>query len=1363
MPLSRFHKKKKTRNAFLIILIIFGILAILFRIGAHQTLALLKQKLTTSIEQNSELEFHIDNIRLNIFSFIVLEGIKIKNKKGDTFDTESIKIGYSLPAIFFKKSDLLNSIHSISIHNFTLSMQNLNLTNKIVLTRDLTHIKVFLSEGKILTTFKKDNLLLSNINGTLQLKKTNLLFGKFSGQALGKFNKIKIKTEGRLSLNYNLKTTELSMYDEFHNFLINNRSFNSLICNVNVNTNEIQIKNINGDDTFFGNAHFTLKTKQLKFQGKFQNFSLTPYLPNYSVQGNLALYYKNNFSLSTYISIQNPKQKDKWFLKIDNNKILTITRTQHKKRTFSLKRKKNSNILTGLANNMDIQNNILNSQFEIHFLNNYSLLQFHNLIFQNNPLLKQYKIFFYKTANKTIIQSQDKKLYGVFNKKNLLKSFLTLDLNGIKFPIKKKNSTQKLILTGQVSVTPKNFLIKNATLHLDKKNILDFLSINYNITDSSLNFYTAKDNFIFNGLLNIGREKILLKSFFEYNQVKHKINISALHLKKRWLTKFYLDGSPFSSGFFNDSGDFKQKIIYHSTNPSIKLSGLISGNLHSKNKVKGYLNTQIKKFKSDYFYIPNLSLNLILKPQYNINFSMTLLDQFNKKLVGKGYFLATPEPQFSFIFLNKIKIAWARHKKINIFSSQINNFSLENLNGLLNRKYSLHGIIQNNIISRNNLPYWDIKGQIKNFKFNHSLPKLINWHLAYKKKQIILKTLLYTDKNSSVKISKGLLSFAKQKILFSTLLDYKINRKANLYSGILQLTGENNSKNIKIRVDFLNTSLNNFFIKSYSQLLKYEKKTKKLDFFNNATGLQGNIQWGKNKSIKSMNLSIITKKNKAIKISGSLSQKQNWHLNITPINIDLSYAKYLSQSIKLAKGNITGNLRIRGPKSDPHIYGQLNINNKKLKLNTGLKNIRNLQGTILFNGDTSEWNFDAKIDKNPIKVKGSLSFQNLKLSDYNFDVNMQTNDFIYVKNFNDIQGYANLNLNLSKNEEGLLSVTGIAYLKKMDFTYPFTGTFQSSPKTKPVYLDLKIQALKKVHYFKAASSIDIDIKPNSFLVLSGIFSKTSKEHQLTGEISVDKGSIEYLGTPFNIKKGILTFSEEYDPDIPNVTLSAESKIQKNNITYTLTLEANGLLNSDLKPEIYAVPSLTKREILQMLGYGQIYSSIILQGNNETNEINLKTSKEQELDKLFVAGFLTYFDQAYKKILIKPVERRIKKILNLDKVEIKSELSKNIIEKGLDAKTTDTPTMPTYTVYDALNNSQIVLGKYLTDFLFIEYMLSLKEENYLGTHNIIPQHQLGLQLDLKNLTFEWRYEPVPLYNFSNPMGNNKIELKWEKPF
>ena len=1363
MPLSRVQKKKKIQNAFLVILLISGILAILFRIGAHQTLNLLKKKLTTSIEQNSNLKFHIDNIRLNIFSFIVLEGIKLKDKNDNTFNSESIKIGYSLSEILFKKSDLLNSLRSISIYNFNLTLHDPNITNKIILTRDLTHIKVFLSEGQISTTLKQNNLLLSDINGTLQLKKTNLLFGKFSGQALGKFNKIKIKTEGRLSFNYNLKKTSLDMYDEFHNFLIKNRTFNSLICNINVNTNEIQIKNINGDNTFFGDAHFTFKTKQLKFQAKFQNFALTPYLPNYSVQGNLALYYKEKFSLSTYVSIQNPQKKDKWFLKIENNKILKITRTQNKNKTFVLNRNKAPNILTGLANNMNIQNHILNSKFEIHCFPNYSLLQFHNFIFQDNLLLKKYKIFFYKTSNKIIIQSQDKKLYGVFNKKNLLKSFITLNLDGIEFPIKKKNLTKKLILTGQASLTRKNLLIKNATLHLDEKNFLDFLSIDYNITDSILNFYTAKNNFVFSGLLNIGRKKILLKSFFEYNQVKHKMNISASRLKKRWLTKLYLDGNPFATGYLNHSGNFKQKIAYHSTTPSIKLSGLISGNLHSKNRVKGYLNAQIKKFKSDYLNVPNLSLSLTLKPQYNINFSLVLLDQFNKKLVGDGYFSTNPEPQFSFTFLNKIKIAWTQHKSINVFSSQIDNFSLQNLNGLLNKKYFLQGIVQNNISPKNSLPYWEMEGQIKNFQFNHSLPKLINWHLTYKKKQIILKKLLYTDKNSYIKISKGLFSFTGKKLLFSTLMDYKIENKANLYSGTLQLSGENNSKNIKVRADFINTRLNNFFINSYSQFLKYEKKTKKMDFFNNVAGIQGYIQRGINQSIKSMNLKIITKDREAIKISGSLSQDQNWHLNINPINIDLSYAKYISQSIKLAKGNITGNLRIRGHKSDPHIYGQLNIKNKKLKINTGLKNIRNVQGNILFNGDTSEWNFNAKIDKNPINIKGTLSFQNLNISDYNFDINMQTNDFIYLKSFNDIQGYANLNLNLSKNDEGLFSTSGIIYLKKMDFTFPFTGTFQSSSKNKPVYLDLKIYTLKKVHYFQPASSIDIDIKPNSFLVLSGIFSKTSKDHQLTGKITVEKGSIEYLGTPFDIKKGILTFSDEYDPEIPNLTLYAESKIQKNDIKYTLTLEAKGLLNSDLKPEIYAVPSLTKREILQNLGYGQLYSSIALQGNNQTNEINLETSKEQELDKLFVAGFLTYFDQAYKKILITPVERRIKKILNLDKVEIKSELSKNILTKGLDAKTTDTPIIPTYTVYDALNNSQIVLGKYLTDFLFIEYMLSLRKENYLGIENIIPQHQLGLQLDLKNLTFEWRYEPVLLYDFSNPVANNKLELKWEKPF
>jgi hypothetical protein len=332
----------------------------------------------------------------------------------------------------------------------------------------------------------------------------------------------------------------------------------------------------------------------------------------------------------------------------------------------------------------------------------------------------------------------------------------------------------------------------------------------------------------------------------------------------------------------------------------------------------------------------------------------------------------------------------------------------------------------------------------------------------------------------------------------------------------------------------------------------------------------------------------------------------------------------------------------------------------------------------------------------------------------------------------------------------------------MEFTYPFLGP--KARRSSPHMLDLLLVVENNVSYFQNVNNLLVQIDPGSSLLIRGLFRRGAKtDKQLTGSVTSTRGRMDYLGTTFKLNRLKMVFADEYDPVRPYLEFAAETSLASGDRTYRAFLEGRGVLLRDFSINPYTVPSLTKREIVAMLGYGRLYEKIVVQSAEGASEVDVANPTENEANAVLLAGVLTYFQEASQNALIKPITRRIRKILNVDKLEFSASLDEGLLQRGFSGSRAGQAFNP---FLDSFNSTQLVIGKYFSDYLFVEYMLYSKKnevwrEGLPGFDNF---HQFRLELDLKGLSFEWRYRPV-LINPANPSGRDEMEgeIKWERTF
>jgi len=421
------------------------------------------------------------------------------------------------------------------------------------------------------------------------------------------------------------------------------------------------------------------------------------------------------------------------------------------------------------------------------------------------------------------------------------------------------------------------------------------------------------------------------------------------------------------------------------------------------------------------------------------------------------------------------------------------------------------------------------------------------------------------------------------------------------------------------------------------------------------------------------------KKNYKISASGfiplSALKSKPWEMpeNYEQINLyvsldeaDMSILPVLSKEVDWAIGPMDGGVRITGTLAHPLFKGDIHLKDGAIKLKSLKNPITNMKMNINFNGDRMTVNdFSGKMGGGVYSLTGSTMITGGGLADYNFA--------LYMKNLGiDCAFYKGpLTGQLIVNEGQLFGktspkVTGTILFENAMISIP--GIPNSSGDLPRVLLDVKFQLGKKVHFY---SPFIGDMQ----LAGSAHFGGSTNHPQPSGEISVLRGTVNYLKTVFTIREGEAYFNQ-VDSFFPSIVLRADTKLSQTKVYLAIDGPAD-----NMAIHLASSSGMSETELIQLLTLRSAYKS-----NGDTSNLN------------------SLLDVGLQMSFLSEVEGMVRNTLNLDEFSVERDTSTN--------KSADSANSEVYNVK---------MGKYLTEKFMVRYIQGV------GTDT----RKIGIQYDIND--------------------------------
>ncbi|MCS7228070.1 MAG: translocation/assembly module TamB domain-containing protein, partial [Endomicrobia bacterium] len=256
-------------------------------------------------------------------------------------------------------------------------------------------------------------------------------------------------------------------------------------------------------------------------------------------------------------------------------------------------------------------------------------------------------------------------------------------------------------------------------------------------------------------------------------------------------------------------------------------------------------------------------------------------------------------------------------------------------------------------------------------------------------------------------------------------------------------------------------------------------------------------------------------------------KNQNLNFSLSSSKCALSIFNNFYNFIKTADGTLTVDVKIKGTKNLPRLYGYLLIQKGKVQFNKYLKYLDNV-------------NLELKFEGNKVKIErcsGYYEQTKLVISGV-YDINNSSEFYIHTEGGNGVfvtleelsfpvgrffkivkgektfpsNGNLHFDLNLKKYKSEILA-TGSIVMNNTYFTYPGISGRGIIKKYNNFFYDITLAANNNVWYENETISANITGKLN-FKYL-----KNMQKSNINGKIEVLRGKVNFLNTPLNIKFG----------------------------------------------------------------------------------------------------------------------------------------------------------------------------------------------------------------------------------------------------
>lgn len=290
------------------------------------------------------------------------------------------------------------------------------------------------------------------------------------------------------------------------------------------------------------------------------------------------------------------------------------------------------------------------------------------------------------------------------------------------------------------------------------------------------------------------------------------------------------------------------------------------------------------------------------------------------------------------------------------------------------------------------------------------------------------------------------------------------------------------------------------------------------------------------------------------------------------------------------------------------------------------------------------------------------------------------------------------------------------------------------PEEPPTFVSLQITTGKRIEFFWPSETLPVvrtTASPGGKLAVT--YRGDTGAYTVTGATDVHGGEIFFFDRSFILKEGRITFKEDqrsFDPRI-----SARAEIREWNPTsgeeVKIRLDIDDRLNS-FSPRFSSDPPLPEPEIFALLG--------------------APFTQQAGGQGLLSSAVMLSSDVLSRFGLLRPFEQRVRELLGLDMVSVRTQVIQNILAEKVLGLAGGNP----------LDNTSLTLGKYLGDDLFLEMLVRLQAARGpsglpLPGRGLSSEFELNLEWDTPFFLLEWSFLP------RNPdalfLTDNSLALKW----
>ncbi len=464
--------------------------------------------------------------------------------------------------------------------------------------------------------------------------------------------------------------------------------------------------------------------------------------------------------------------------------------------------------------------------------------------------------------------------------------------------------------------------------------------------------------------------------------------------------------------------------------------------------------------------------------------------------------------------------------------------------------------------------------------------------------------------------------------------------------------------------------------------------------------------------------------------SGTLTGNElSAELSIAALDLTVLNNLMHTSAVTVLAGSATGTVRLRGPINDPALFGALQATGVVVESPLIPQRVGPLAFPVA--AEDRELTLGRTRPERgvaPLEVNGTVRFGQWTPLAYDFSVQTATEDGVPVDyRFGPISvdGIAHGSLRISGDQDA----THVAGAVEAGTARVFIDSAGrgSPPAWEPLTVDLQATTGRGVELTWPSEDLPIlEALVDVDQVVSISYDGFSGDYSVVGDVAIRRGELYFFNRTFVLRDGLVSFAEDGGRFDPMVTVRAETRERTpDEGTLWIYLDADSPLSA-LDPQtvrLSSVPSRPLPELRALLGAPF--------ANGTAGE---------DVDLLVIAGgMVSEFG------MVRPMERALRDSLGLDLFSIRSQLVENLLRTPLGVSRPD-----------LLDNTEVVVGKYLGDDLFFEALVRVESD----TVSSVPELRTNLELSLEWATPFFLMEWSLLPSLTDPFQtDNALSLSW----